>query len=91
MDYATAVKALDRTTSETISRRFPGRLDRMLTLLRHIGDPQHSFLSIHVGGSAGKGSTASMCATRSHRCCSAGPERRGSSAVGSRWRRTHPR
>ena len=62
MDYATAVKALDRTTAETISRRFPGRLDRMLTLLRHIGDPQHSFLSIHVGGSAGKGSTASMCA-----------------------------
>jgi dihydrofolate synthase/folylpolyglutamate synthase len=62
MDFQTALRVLDRTTAETISGRFPGRLDRMRTLLRHLGNPQNSLHSVHVGGSAGKGSTATMSA-----------------------------
>ncbi|MBV8263089.1 MAG: bifunctional folylpolyglutamate synthase/dihydrofolate synthase [Candidatus Eremiobacteraeota bacterium] len=62
MEFETALRVLDRTTSETISGRFPGRLDRMRSLLRHLGDPQESLQAVHVGGSAGKGSTATMCA-----------------------------
>ncbi len=62
MDFQTAVRILDTTTGETISGRYPGRLDRMRTLLRHVGNPERSFASVHVGGTAGKGSTATMCA-----------------------------
>ena len=39
----------------------PG-LDRTLTLLRALGDPQHAFTAMHVGGTNGKGSTAAMLA-----------------------------
>ena len=66
MDFETALRVLDRTTPETISGRFPGRLDRMRSLLEHLGNPQESFQSLHVGGSAGKGSTATMCAAILH-------------------------
>ena len=38
------------------------RLDRMRSLLEHIGNPQNDFLSIHIAGSKGKGSTASFLA-----------------------------
>ncbi len=62
MDYKEALRILDTTTGETVSGRYPGRLDRMRTLLHHLGDPQRAFASVHVGGTAGKGSTASMCA-----------------------------
>ncbi len=62
MDFATAVRVLDKTSGESISARFPGRLDRMRALLAHLGNPERDFASIHVGGSAGKGSTATMCA-----------------------------
>jgi dihydrofolate synthase/folylpolyglutamate synthase len=62
MDFRSAVRILDKAAGESISARFPGRLDRMRTLLRHLGDPQRRFASMHVGGSAGKGSTATMCA-----------------------------
>lgn len=34
------------------------RLDRMRELLKHLGNPEKSFKSIHVAGSKGKGSTA---------------------------------
>lgn len=62
MDFQNAVRILDRTTAESVSGRFPGRLDRMRTLLRQLGNPERAFASVHVGGTAGKGSTATMCA-----------------------------
>jgi dihydrofolate synthase/folylpolyglutamate synthase len=62
MDFATADRILAAAQNESISRRYPGRLDRMRAFLAALGDPQQSFPSIHVGGTAGKGSTASMIA-----------------------------
>jgi dihydrofolate synthase / folylpolyglutamate synthase len=61
MDFESAVKLLDRSIGESVSARFPGRLDRMRTLLARLGNPERTFRSIHVGGTAGKGSTATMC------------------------------
>jgi len=62
MDFASAVKFLQTTTNESVSRRHPGRLDRMRELLALVGDPHREFKSIHVGGTSGKGSTATMAA-----------------------------
>ena len=62
MDFESAQRFLATLTSETVSRRFPGRLDRMRAFLNLLGNPQNEFRSIHVGGTAGKGSTATMCA-----------------------------
>jgi dihydrofolate synthase/folylpolyglutamate synthase len=38
-------------------------LDRMRTLMRLLGDPQHRLRIVHVAGSKGKGSTAAMLAS----------------------------
>lgn len=62
MDFENAVRILERSADESRSARFPGRLDRMRTLLQHLENPQERFKSIHVGGTAGKGSTATMIA-----------------------------
>jgi dihydrofolate synthase / folylpolyglutamate synthase len=62
MDFAGALKFLQSTTNESVSRRHPGRLDRMRALLELLGNPERAFPSIHVGGTSGKGSTATMCA-----------------------------
>jgi dihydrofolate synthase/folylpolyglutamate synthase len=62
MDYQTAVRILDRSIGESISARFPGRLDRMRMLLTKLGNPERELRYVHVGGTAGKGSTATMCA-----------------------------
>jgi dihydrofolate synthase/folylpolyglutamate synthase len=62
MDFASAVRFLQTTTNESVSRRHPGRLDRMRALLEQLGNPERAFRSIHVGGTSGKGSTATMCA-----------------------------
>ena len=66
MDFAAAVRFLQTTTDETKSRRHPGRLDRMRELLSLVGDPERRFRSIHVGGTSGKGSTATMAAAMLH-------------------------
>lgn len=63
MQFEDAVRLLDQMTGESQSARFPGRLDRMRALLHHLNDPQNTFKSIHVGGTAGKGSTATMIAS----------------------------
>jgi dihydrofolate synthase / folylpolyglutamate synthase len=63
MDFQSAARLLDRSIGESISARFPGRLDRMRTLLAQLGEPQRSLRCIHVGGTAGKGSTATMIAS----------------------------
>lgn len=62
LDFQSALRILDKSTGESVSARFPGRLDRMRTLLAHLENPQRKFASLHVGGTAGKGSTATMCA-----------------------------
>jgi dihydrofolate synthase / folylpolyglutamate synthase len=45
-------------------RRSRGRLglDRTRALLRELGDPQNAYPTLHVGGTSGKGSTATMMA-----------------------------
>jgi dihydrofolate synthase/folylpolyglutamate synthase len=40
----------------------PNRLDRMVALLQALGDPQNDYPTIHVAGTSGKGSTATMLA-----------------------------
>ena len=62
MDFALAERILNSAQAESSSRRFPGRLDRMRLLLDELGNPQTRFPSVHVGGTAGKGSTATMIA-----------------------------
>ncbi|MEL7644806.1 MAG: folylpolyglutamate synthase/dihydrofolate synthase family protein [Anaerolineaceae bacterium] len=39
------------------------KLDRMRRMMDLLGNPQDKFLSIHVAGTKGKGSTASLCAS----------------------------
>lgn len=62
MDFASALRILQSATNESASRRHPGRLDRMRALLELLGNPERQFRSIHVGGTSGKGSTATICA-----------------------------
>jgi dihydrofolate synthase/folylpolyglutamate synthase len=62
MTYADASSYLIGTINETASRRHPNRLERMQTLLRHLGDPHRAYPTLHVGGTSGKGSTSTMLA-----------------------------
>jgi dihydrofolate synthase/folylpolyglutamate synthase len=62
MTYESARAYLVGTINETASRRMPNRLDRMRQLLRNLGDPQERYATVHVGGTSGKGSTATMIA-----------------------------
>src|SRR5437588_12811886 len=62
MDFDAALRFLQSTTNESVSRRHPGRLDRMRALLALLGNPERDFRSIHVGGTSGKGSTATISA-----------------------------
>ena len=62
MNYEEASNYLRRTINESASRRQPNRLERMRLLLRELGDPQNAYPTIHVGGTSGKGSTATMIA-----------------------------
>ena len=62
MTYQEATEYLLGTINESISRRYPRRLERMATLLRHLGEPQLRYRTLHVGGTSGKGSTATMLA-----------------------------
>jgi len=41
---------------------YKANLDNTIELCRRLGDPQHKFKSIHVGGTNGKGSTSHMLA-----------------------------
>ncbi|MFN2459346.1 MAG: folylpolyglutamate synthase/dihydrofolate synthase family protein [Candidatus Velthaea sp.] len=62
MTFAQAQAYLLGTINETASRRVPNRLDRMRALLAALGNPQDRYPSVHVGGTSGKGSTATMIA-----------------------------
>jgi dihydrofolate synthase/folylpolyglutamate synthase len=63
MTFQEASTYLLGAINETISRRNPGRLERMEAFLHHLGDPHLRYPTIHVGGTSGKGSTATMLAT----------------------------
>ena len=60
--YAEAEAYLLGTIDETVSPRTSYKLDRIRALLRELGDPQRAYPTIHVGGTSGKGSTATMIA-----------------------------
>ena len=62
MSYDAARSYLLGTINETASRRLPNRLDRMRLLLDRLGNPQEAYSTVHVGGTSGKGSTATMIA-----------------------------
>jgi dihydrofolate synthase/folylpolyglutamate synthase len=62
MTYAEASNYLLGTINETASRRNPHRLERMQSFLNNLGDPHLAYPTLHVGGTSGKGSTATMLA-----------------------------
>jgi dihydrofolate synthase/folylpolyglutamate synthase len=62
MTFEQAQSYLLGTINETASRRLPNRLDRMRALLAAVGNPQERYATVHVGGTSGKGSTATMIA-----------------------------
>lgn len=61
MTFAQAERYLLATIDETRSRSGLG-LARMRALLRALGDPQCRYPTVHVAGTSGKGSTATMIA-----------------------------
>lgn len=60
--YAEAETYLLGTIDEAVSRRTSYKLDRIRALLHELGDPHRAYRTIHVGGTSGKGSTATMIA-----------------------------
>jgi dihydrofolate synthase/folylpolyglutamate synthase len=66
MIFAQAQAYLLGTMNETASRRLPNRLDRMVALLDALGNPQDRYPTLHVGGTSGKGSTATMASAALH-------------------------
>ena len=61
MSFAAAQRYLLGTIDEIASGRRQ-QLGRMRALLRELGDPQDRYPTLHVGGTSGKGSTATMLA-----------------------------
>lgn len=60
--YAAAESYLLGTIGETVSPRTSYKLDRIRALLHELGDPHRAYAAIHIGGTSGKGSTATMIA-----------------------------
>ena len=57
--YSDAKNYLESLIPNTQNKRNTNmRLERIEDLLKMIGNPHHSFKTIHVGGTSGKGSTA---------------------------------
>jgi dihydrofolate synthase/folylpolyglutamate synthase len=63
LNYESAEAYLLGTIDETVSRRTSYKLDRMRAFLRELGDPHRAYPTIHIGGTSGKSSTATMIAT----------------------------
>ncbi|MGN0906582.1 MAG: bifunctional folylpolyglutamate synthase/dihydrofolate synthase [Bullifex sp.] len=57
-EYLDSFTYSDRSSAPGLIRN--ARLERMENLLRHLGNPERSFRSIHLAGSKGKGSTATF-------------------------------
>lgn len=62
MTFAQAEAYLLGLIDERQSRSKNMGLQRMRALLRELGDPQNAYPTLHVGGTSGKGSTATMLA-----------------------------
>ena len=60
--FAQAEAYLLETIDESVSPRTSYKLDRMRAFLRELGDPHRAYPTVHVGGTSGKGSTATMIA-----------------------------
>ncbi len=62
MTFQSAQSYLLGLINEAASRRMPNRLDRIAAFLEVLGNPQERYPTIHVAGTSGKGSTATMIA-----------------------------
>jgi len=62
VNFSSANSYLLGLINEHVSRRSPNRLDRIRAFVRELGDPQLAYPTIHVAGTSGKGSTATMLA-----------------------------
>jgi dihydrofolate synthase / folylpolyglutamate synthase len=62
--YGEAVKYIE-SYIPTPERKHPGDIGikRMKLLMKELGDPQFQYQTVHVGGTSGKGSTATMIAS----------------------------
>jgi dihydrofolate synthase / folylpolyglutamate synthase len=62
--FLEAEKYLYKLIPNSKTEKYPGRLGllRMFDLLQRLGNPQNQFTSIHIAGTAGKGSTAYLTA-----------------------------
>lgn len=63
MTFTAACAYLLGLINEHVSRRSPNRLDRIRAFIDELGSPQLRYPTIHVAGTSGKGSTATMLAT----------------------------
>jgi dihydrofolate synthase / folylpolyglutamate synthase len=62
VNFASAQSYLLGLINEHASRRSPNRLDRIRAFVAELGEPQLKYPTIHVAGTSGKGSTATMLA-----------------------------
>jgi dihydrofolate synthase/folylpolyglutamate synthase len=62
VDFTAATSYLLGLINEHVSRRSPNRLDRIRAFVHELGDPHLQYPTIHVAGTSGKGSTATMLA-----------------------------
>lgn len=62
MNFASAQSYLLGLINEHASRRAPNRLDRIRAFVAELGEPHLRYPTLHVAGTSGKGSTATMLA-----------------------------
>jgi dihydrofolate synthase / folylpolyglutamate synthase len=62
VNFSSAQSYLLGLINEHASRRSPNRLDRIRAFVRELGDPHLRYPTVHVAGTSGKGSTATMIA-----------------------------
>jgi dihydrofolate synthase / folylpolyglutamate synthase len=62
VNFASAESFLLGLINEHASRRSPNRLDRITAFVDALGSPQLQYPTLHVAGTSGKGSTATMLA-----------------------------
>ncbi|MBI5177346.1 bifunctional folylpolyglutamate synthase/dihydrofolate synthase [Candidatus Micrarchaeota archaeon] len=63
MDYPQSLEFLHSLRPESKLVKETLRIERISLLLKLLGNPQKKFKSVHVAGTAGKGSTTAICAS----------------------------
>ncbi len=63
MNFSNAQSFLLGLINEHASRRSPNRLDRIRAFVEELGEPHLRYPTVHVAGTSGKGSTATMLAS----------------------------